>query len=922
MRIFPLAALARSQMRERPFRADIPYGRALARTVPSLLTLALFAGNSLLVRPASAQQTIPSPVYLHAGWTIQSSCRVKASGEQISRRGFPTRDWHTTTVPATVVAALVADKTYPDPYFGRNLLSIPGANYSVGENFSPLPMPKGSPFRCSWWYRTEFQLPPNFAGQHVWLHFDGINNRANVWMNGREIADSNNVAGAYRTYEFDVGEVAQHGFANVLAVEISAQTPNDLGINWVDWNPAPPDKDMGLWRRVYLRPTGPVAVRYPQVVTHFAGGLLGEADLTVEAELQNAGREEVTGKLSGRIGQIVFEQKMSLAPGEKRTVRFAPADFPQLRVAHPKIWWPAQMGAQNLYELSLRFDTHEGVSDQANTRFGIREISSEVDTRGHRVFRINGQRLLIRGAGWAPDMLLRESSERLKAQFRYIRDLNLNTIRLEGKMESEEFFNLADEQGLLVMAGWSCCDYWETWEKWKPADLAIATASLRSQLMRMRSHPSVLAWLNGSDNPPPASVEKAYMQVLKDADWPNPYLSSASATATPITGASGVKMTGPYDYVAPDYWLTADPKFGGAHGFITETSAGPSIPPVESLEKMLPADAIVPGSVEWNFHAGLQGFKNLGHLEEAMKEIYGAPAGLEDYERKAQAMSYDSERAMFEAYSRNKYDSTGVIQWMLNNAWPSLIWHLFDYYLQPAGGYFGAKKALEPLHVMYSYDDSSVAVVNSRYEDVSGLLAKAEVYDVNGQQRFSDQKRVDVAADGVVRVWTLPASAFDTGAPIHFVSLKLINRAGQTVSTNFYWISMKKTVYDWSHTTYRYTPASAYEDFTALQALPKAQAIRVSAAIEEGSDGPQVRVSLSNSGKRLAFQVRLGIAEKGERAEILPVLWEDNYFELMPGESREITARFLASGALKASTELHVNGWNVPPETVALKPAR
>ena len=157
-------------------------------------------------------------------------------------------------------------------------------------------------------------------------------------------------------------------------------------------------------------------------------------------------------------------------------------------------------------------------------------------------------------------MLLRESPERLKTEFRYIRDLNLNAIRLEGKMETEDFYNLADEQGVLVMAGWSCCDYWEQWAKWKPGDLEIATASLRSQVLRLRSHPSALVWLNGSDNPPPANVEKAYIEALKQADWPNPYVSSASASATTVTGPSGFKMTGPYDYVPPDYWLTADGK--------------------------------------------------------------------------------------------------------------------------------------------------------------------------------------------------------------------------------------------------------------------------------------------------------------------------------------------------------------------------
>jgi exo-1,4-beta-D-glucosaminidase len=890
-----------------------------------LASFLFFALAQLVIPPrlfADSQQQPNTEFVLHAGWMLQSSCKVKSSGERISAPDFRTDGWHSTMVPSTVVAALVADKTFPDPYVGENLRSIPGASYPVGQNFSVLPMPQDSPFRCSWWYRIEFRLPQNYEGRRVWLNFDGINNHANIWVNRRNIASAKEVAGAYRTYEFDVTSLLSQTSANVIAVETIAQTESDLGINWVDWNPAPPDKDMGLWRDVYLRPSGPVTIRYPQVVTHFPGGSLDHADLTVEAELRNATIKRVTGILSGQIEHITFEKTLTLSPGESRAVRVAPGEFRQLDVANPTIWWPEQMGTPYLHELSLRFVISNEVSDSETIHFGIREISSEVDGRGHRLFRVNGERILIRGAGWAPDMLLRQSPERLKAEFRFIRDLNLNAIRLEGKMETEDFYNLADEQGVLVMAGWSCCDYWEQWPKWKPGDLRIAAASLRSQLLRLRGHPSALVWLNGSDNPPPASVERAYIDTLKQTDWPNPYVSSASASATTVTGLSGFKMTGPYDYVPPDYWLTAADKYGGAHGFITETSAGPSIPPIASLKQMLPPGEIAPDNAAWNYHAGSLGFRDLSHVEAAMTQIYGAPAGIGDYELKAQTMAYDSERAMFEAYSRNKYESTGVIQWMLNNAWPSLIWHLYDNYLQPAGGYFGAKKACEPLHVQYSYDDRTVMVVNSRYEAVSALTVTAKVYDFDLHERFSRQTRINVDADAVAMAFTIPREAFGPASPVYFVNLKLEDRDGKTVSTNFYWLSAKKTVYDWNKTTYRFTPAASYEDFTALQMLSKTRALNVLASIDPGDEGHAVRVKLNNPGDQLAFQVRLAIGRRGEDAEILPVLWQDNYIELMPGEEREVTAQFLSPDALHGGAELRVTGWNTEPTVVAIDDSR
>ena len=875
--------------------------------------LALFAPAPRIL--ADSRDAANERVLLHDGWMLQSSCKVAAKGAQISLPGFGTDGWHATTVPSTVVAALVEDKTFPDPYFGENLRSIPGATYPIGKMFSVRPMPKDSPFRCSWWYRTEFRAPDGFEGKRVWLNFAGINNRANIWLNGQRIAGEHDVAGAYRTYEFDISSLLVRDGPNVLAVETIAQTEKDLGVNWVDWNPTPPDKDMGLWREVSLRATGPVEIRFPAVAAHFPAASLDEADLTVEAELRNSGPAPVTGALEAELEGHRIRQAITLKAGEVRTIGFAPEAFSELRVQSPELWWPHQMGAPALHSLSLRFLLGDRVSDSVSIRYGIREITSENDPQGHLLFRVNGKRILIRGGGWAPDMLLRQSPERLKTEFRYVRDLNLNAIRLEGPTESDAFFDLADEQGVLVMAGWTCCDYWQKWTDWKQSDIEIATASERSQIERLRAHPSMLAWLNGSDQPPPAAVERPFLAVLKELDWPNPVLSSASENITPITGRSGVKMRGPYDYTPPDYWLADTAKFGGAYGFATEISPGAAVPPLSSLRKMLPAEHVVPDDPVWNYHAGSERFQNLRHFEDAMNAIYGAPSDLADYERKSQAMAYDSERAMFEAYSRNKYGSTGVIQWMLNNAWPSLIWHLWDYYLQPAGGYFGAKKACEPLHVQYSYDDRSVAVVNSTYQPGLNLSVTAKLFDSALHERFSATLPVDVPADGVTKAGAFPEGAFDPASPVYFVDLVLKDNFGKELSTNFYWLSAKKNIYDWAaEDNDAFTPVKSYEDFTALQSLPSAGKISVGAGVLSGAGGPLVRAMLQNRSDHLAFQIHLGIRRKNEGADILPVLWSDNYFSLMPGESRAVTAQFLSPDALSGETELRVTGWNI--ETV------
>lgn len=877
-------------------------------------------------------------VDLHRGWTLQSSRNIEEGGETLSTAKFRPRGWYAASVPTTVLAAQIAAGEFKAPFFGMNLRKIPGTSYPTGKNFVNLPMPDDSPYARSWWYRTTFRLPHGYDGRTVWLHFDGINNRANIWLNGRKLADAKDVAGAYRIYEFDATPFLNPGHLNVLAVEIFAQTEKDFGISFVDWCPCPPDKGMGLWRDVYLTASGPVSLRSPQVMTHFEDDTLALADLTVMAELHNVSDRLIEGVLEGSFEGRTFHQKVSLSSGESRSVHFAPEQFPQLKVSHPKVWWPAPIGPQNLQTLTMRFLVSGSVSDQQQIRFGIREITAELNGPAPEIgeishlasgtivktdkrpllFHVNHRKILIRGAGWTPDMLLRTPREHLETQFQYVRHINLNAIRLEGKLAADDIFDLADQHGVLVMAGWCCCSHWEHWKKWGPGDLEIATKSLRDQITRLRSHPSLMLWLNGSDFPPPANVEQTYIQVLKEASWPNPYISSASAMPTSITGASGVKMTGPYAYVPPSYWLTKN-EFGGAFGFNTETSPGAAIPLKSSLKKMIPSKDLWPINEVWNYHAGAgDEFHNLDHFNESMNNIYGAPSGLDEYITKAQAMAYDGERAMFEAYARNKYASTGIIQWMLDNAWPSVVWHLYDYFLQPAGGYFGAKKACESLHVQYSYDDRTVVVVNNLYRNVSGLTVKAAVYDFSLKEIFSRQISLEARSDSVQRTMTIPETS--PAPTISFIKLALEGADRKVISSNFYWLPKKLATFDWGQTekTGYYTPLSSYEDLKLLNQLPLVH-LEVSPTLESSSQTEFARVRVHNPSQHLAFQVRLGIHEGVQEEQILPVFWEDNYFSLLPGESRVVRADYASANALKGNPQVTIEGWNIKPMRISAR---
>jgi len=861
-----------------------------------------------------------SRVMLREGWELQTSAKVDAKGEVISTPGFAAKDWHSATIPSTVVAALVKDKTFPDPFPGMSLRSFPGMNYPIGGNFSNIAMASDSPFAVSWWYRKAFTIPATYKGKTIWLKFNGINYRANIFLNGKQIAQSDDVAGAWRTYEFNITDSAKAGAENVLAVQAWAPTDHDLAITFVDWNPAPPDKNMGLWREVYLTTSGPVALRYPTVVSKLNPPANDNAQLTVTAQVKNGNDQPVKGKLKGQIENAVFEQDVELGANQSKDVTFTPDKFPQLVFSNPRLWWPAQMGTPNLYKLKMEFELNGSVSDKSDSEFGIREVTSDFNSVGGRAFHINGKNILIRGGGWTPDMMLRENSERLHDEFRYVEDMGLNTVRLEGKLESEEFYQIADRHGILVMAGWCCCDFWERWPRWQPQDLEIAKQSLRDQIYRLRSHPSLVMWLNGSDNPPPPDVEQMYLDIEKELLWPNPVVSSATGKKTSVTGDSGVKMSGPYEYIAPSYWQVDTPEgqpgrklcnpggCGGAYGFNTETSMGPAVPPIESIRAMVGKDHLWPVDDVWNYHAGGGEFKTINVFSEALANRYGKSDNVEDFAIKSQMQTYEGVRAMYEAYSRNKYQSTGVVQWMLNNAWPSMIWHLYDYYLRPGGGYFGAKRAMEPLHPVYGYDDHSIWVVSSQYTDVKGLKLITKIYNLDATEKFSQENPLDAAADSTAKIFMLPDVSGLSNT--YFLVLKLQDSTGRVVGSNFYWLSTKPETLDWAKSTWWMTPTAAYADFTAISQLPKVK-LKVTGRTEHKGEEAITHVTVENPSKGVAFFVRLKIAKGPKGEEILPVVWEDNYIFLLPGEKREVTATYRAGelGAVKPAVE--VSGWNV-----------
>jgi len=877
------------------------------RTLRALLALSVvivFGGCALKAQNGDGRS--PQQV-LTTGWYLQSSALVSEKPEAVSTTGFTTKGWYGASLPSTVLAALVANKIYADPYFGLNLKLIPGS--SLDEGFISQAMPPEGPFRVPWWFRSEFQVPAGYEGKQVWLNFEGINYRGNIWMNGRLIADSETVVGTYRVYEFNITDLIKPGEINALAVEVYPEEPNDLGINWMNLSPTPPDKNMGIWQKVYLTATGPVALRYPQVVAHLDVPALDSAQLTVSVDARNATAQPAKGVLKGQIENIQLAQPVELGPMETKRVVFAPEQFAQLKISHPRVWWPWQMGAPELYRLNLRFEAGGQISDQDTVDFGIREVTAELTEHLDRLFKINGKKLLIRGGLWWPDLMLRSTAQQQEDELRYARDMNLNTLRMDGRFENAHFLNMADRMGMLLMPGWACCDHWEQWKDWKEEDFKIAPLMQRDQIRRFRNHPSTLTWLNGDDNPPTPDVEKMYIKILEEENWPNPYQSHSGRKRSAVTGVAGYKH-GPDNYDPPNFWLL-DHQQGGAWGFDTECYPGPTIPPLESLRKFIPEDKLWPINEVWTAHA--DGSTERHELQVHLKALearYGPAKGVEDFARKSQVMNYEGERAMYEGYSRNKYVATGIVHHDMNNPWPSLVFHLYDTYLRPGGAYFGAKKGCERVHIQYSYDDQSIVVVNSTYAPLKDLKAKVEVYNLDLTRKFARETTVDVPEDGVSKVVILPELR---GLSVtYFVRLTLQDAVGYELSRNFYWLSTKQDVMDWEHSSQGTgAPTLSYSDLTGLEGLPPVS-LKGKVQTEPAGDEDHTWVAIENPTSHLAFFVHLKVSKGRDGEEVLPVLWEDNYFSLTPGEKRRITATYRRKDLAGAAPVVQVEGWNVP----------
>ena len=862
-------------------------------------------GITLLLSASCAQSQATFSKSLNDDWHIQSSEKATQTGDVISTPSYNTQNWIGATIPTTVMNALVENGNYADLFMGKNLENVDSTQ-----------------FQCPWWYRKTFTLEEsNFKSAR--LIFEGINYKANIWLNGQLIANSKQIEGAFNMFDLEVKKHLIIG-ENTLAIEVIPMKRGDLTIGFVDWNPPAPDRNMGLWRGVKLKLSGSAALDEVYVKTDVDTKTLKSASLAISALLKNNTDETVTSQLVGKIGAIQFTKEYELEPNAELNVNITGEDVKALLVKDPKLWWPNNMGDPNLHTLNLQLLVDGEKSDEQSVRFGIREVDEFKTADGHKGWKINGEKVMIRSGGWVDDIFLSDSDEKVAAQLDYVKHMNMNSIRLEGFWgRNKTIYDKADENGILILIGWSCEWEWEMYTGRKeqrymnietPDDIRIQTKGYQDQAIWLRNHPSVFLWVLGSDRMVNPEVETKMHKILTKYDGTRPILSTCRGHVigveepeiSEITGEAGVKMRGPYSYVTPNYWYV-DKQFGGAYGFNTETGPGAQIPPLESIKKMIPEDALWPPTNDmWMYHNGRHSFHTLDKYLTAFNARYGESNNIEDFALLAQANNYEAMRAMFEAFSVNKHnESTGVVQWMLNSAWPETFWQLYDWYMMPNGAFYGARTANESLNLIYHYGDKNIYINNDHLKAHKNLKAKIQVLDAESKVIYNKELSTSVGANTATLAHKMPA--LDNLTSLYFVSLVLEDETGQEISRNFYWLSTKDDVMDWEATTWVHTPNKAFADMKALRSLPRAE---VNVSHHFVNTKGEAEVTLTNNSKNIAFLIELAFVDKASQLTLLPAFWSDNYLSLLPGETRTITYN---PGAPTTSDqlELQVKGYNV-----------
>jgi Exo-beta-D-glucosaminidase Ig-fold domain/Glycosyl hydrolases family 2 len=852
------------------------------------LSLAVLNAETIVQANDTVFPVVDGSIRLSGGnWKLQNATLVDAMPEKISQADFDDSHWIPAVVPGTVLTSYLAIGAIPNPWYGDQISEISEQFFS----------------RNDFWYRCPFTIPAGDTGRHIWLNFEGINWKAGIFLNGTVVG---HIDGAFIRGRFDITSAAKSGMTNYLAVlihhvahpESSPKTvihkklgsptvngdvlgydsPTFLASAGWNWLPIVPGREIGIWNDVRVETTGDVELIDPWVITDLPLPKTDRADLTVKTELRNNTSHPERGELIGEIGDITFHQEETLEPGQTKPVTLDKLNCPQLSMANPRLWWPNGYGDQPLYMLKLRFEIGGIISDSRSVHFGIRKISylitNAIDsTNPMLTLSVNGRRILLRGGNWGMDEgMLNCDAAGYDLRVRLHHDANLNMIRnWVGMVGNEAFYDACDRYGILI---WD--DFWlaNPVDGPNPTDDGMFIANMRDKIRRVRSHPSLALYCGRNEGLPPQELDLAMCSATSELDGTRYYIPHSAAGA--VTGY------GPYDDRNPE-WYFAN------RGKALHSELGiVAVPSVESMRAMMPETNLWPINDMWAVHDYQT--PRSDHYTKRIIQRYGAPTGIDDYCRKAQMVNMETAKAMFECLRANR--GSGELIWMTQSAWPALICQLYDYYFEPTAAYFGAKQGAKPLHIFWDSNADIIEAANDTLNDETDLTAEARAYDLDGKEMWHKSTSLDLPSARVKNCFAIQRPT-DPSA-VFFIKLKLC-RGKEILDDNFYWSSGKNG------------------SCTNLDQLPHV-ALPVIASKADDGQTCRLAVHVSNPTPHVTLMIRLKVIRANSGERVLPVFYEDNYFSLLPGESRSISIEFTDTNLAGEQPKLAIEGWNVTPE--------
>ena len=815
-------------------------------------------------------------------WTVQRASEVVATGEQLSS-AYDDQSWLPATVPGTVLTSYLNAGAIPDP-------NISDQQLMISDSF----------FTTNWWYRNHFVIPQSQQGKRTWLNFDAINWKADVYFNGHNIGK---IEGAFIRGKFDVTDLVNYGGENYLAVyihmndnpgDVTLQDKNNAGpnggilgadnptihasIGW-DWMPTIRGRNVGIYEDVYLTYTQDATIADSWAVTDLdvEHKDFSKSDITLKTRVSNPSDKAITAVVRGTItpGDLPFESEpVTLEAGEVKELT-----VDTVTMQNPQLWWPNTYGDQPLYTASMDIVVDGKVSDNDTFQFGVRKFTYSSGTPLE--IYCNGTRIVCRGGNWGmDDSNLAATVEEYDIKVRMHAEANFTMIRnWVGMTNHQAFYDACDKYGILI---WD--DFWlaNPGDGPNPDDEDMFMENVRDKIVRNRNHAALVLYCGRNEGNPPATLDANFRKETTALDGTRHYIShSASGT---------VSGFGPYSVQNPKWY------FENARDTLHSERGLPNVPAYESMMAMLTEEHAWPIDDVWGIHDFTGGSaQSCNGFQNYMKNSYGSYDSLEEFVRIAQMVNYENHKALFESiYTRG---GNGVLMWMSQSAWPSMVWQTYDYYYDTNAGYFAVKKANQPINLILNQSTNELVMSNATSRTKENLTFTLTVYDMNGQFLHSTSTTQTLASDEH-RVWKkLPG--FSGATDILYICTTVTDPEGNELASNFTWIN-------------RNIP----QDYHALNDLPEValKADKGTFVLKDSTVSGQI--TLTNDSDAPALMIRLkALDEKGER--VLPVYYDDNYISLMPGESQTITLEFDRQYLNGEELTLAVEGWNITAATVA-----